>query len=102
MRHLPHSDSASYWRFYQHLGNLRAHSLRTLAHIVTIYGPFTSATDLQAALRKRALAELDRRAAQGNAEAQQVLRGYMGLDKPTKQATWEEQTGTDPNTGFTL
>jgi|GEM_PF-4225011 len=72
LRSLHRTPEATYWRFYQHIGNLRVYPVRTLAHIVKLYGPGSTPTQLD--LRKRAIAELQRREAQGSAEAREALQ----------------------------
>ncbi|HEX8657237.1 MAG TPA: hypothetical protein VF690_06875 [Hymenobacter sp.] len=96
------SNAMNHWRIYQHIGSVAAHATATLAHIVKLYSPYTHANEAQAALRKRALAELDRRAAAGREDAKQVLREYMGPTPKRRTTSWEETSGIDPNTGYSL
>jgi hypothetical protein len=88
---------------YQFIGSVKPHSVKTLAQVVKRYGPWSGATTAQVALRKRALAELTHRAAQGRQDAQAVLREYMGPYKPLiPPSEWREGIDYCPNTGFPL
>ena len=79
MRHLPHPDVSTYWQFYTMVGSLRPYPVKTLAHILALFGPLYSATDAQASLRDRTLAEVTHRAALGYTAAQQVLAQWKAL-----------------------
>lgn len=81
MRHLPHTDVSTYWRFYTMMGSLRPYPVKTLAHILTLFSPLYSATDAQACLRDRTLAEVAHRAALGHTAAQQALEQWKALAK---------------------
>ena len=61
------------------VGSLRPYPVKTLAHILTLFSPLYSATDAQACLRDRALAEVAHRAALGQAAAQQELVQWKAL-----------------------
>lgn len=79
MRHLPHPDVSTYWQFYTIVGSLRPYPVKTLAHILALFSPLYSATDAQASLRDRTLAEVAHRAALGQAAAQQALAQWKAL-----------------------
>ena len=79
MRHFPHTDASTYWRFYMMMGSLRPYPVKTLAHILTLFSPLYSATDAQTCLRNRTLAEVMHRAALGHMAAQQALVQWKAL-----------------------
>lgn len=79
MRPLPHPDVSTYWRFYTMVGSLRPYPVKMLAHILTLFSSLYSATDAQACLRDRTLAEVAHRAGLGHAAAQQALAQWEAL-----------------------